>query len=82
MSWWLEVVDTTGTEDHAKWVAAFERSTNNNSVDGIKVMHPCNHQATQTGLWAQVIKGEAPLPAYTMKIKEEFPPETIFKFCD
>ena len=82
MSWWLEVVESTGSMDHDKWVAAFEHSTNPNSVDGVKVMHVCSHQATQSGLWAEVVKGSSPLPAYTMKIKDEYPPDAIFTSCD
>jgi ABC-type branched-subunit amino acid transport system substrate-binding protein len=81
MTWWLDVVDRTGSWDVEKWVAAFENNSFENSVDGAKRMRACDHQATQSGLWGLVIKGEPPLPAYTMKIEEVFPPETIFPPC-
>ena len=82
MSWWLDTVESTRSWDHDKWVAAFEHGTNKSSVDGAKTMHACDHQATQTGLWAEVVRGTPPLPPFTMKIKDEFPPPAIFPTCD
>jgi len=81
ITWWLDVVDRTGSWDVEKWVDAFENNSFENSVDGSKQMRACDHQATQSGLWGSVMKGEPPLPAYTMKIEEVFAPETIFPPC-
>ncbi len=81
MTWWLNVVDRTGSWDVEKWVAAFENDTFKDSIDGSKQMRACDHQATQSGLWGVVTKGEPPLPDYTMKIDEVFPPATIFPPC-
>lgn len=82
MTWWLNVVDRTSSWDVEKWVAVFENDTFNDSIDGSKQMRACDHQATQSGLWAEVIKGEPPLPDYTMKIDEVFPPAKIFPGCE
>ena len=81
MSWWLDVVDKTGSWDREKWVAAFESSTRDNSVEGRKAMRACDHQATQDGLWAVIAKGVAPQPAYTMRVEKVYPAAALFEPC-
>lgn len=81
MSWWLDVVDKTGSWDKEKWVTAFENSTRDNSVEGKKVMRACDHQALQDGLWGVVDKGAPPQPAYVMRITKVYPPTTVFEPC-
>lgn len=81
MSWWLDVVDKTGSWDKETWVAAFEKSTRENSVEGTKTMRACDHQAMQTGLWAVVAKGQPGQPAYVMDVVKTFPPEQVFEPC-
>lgn len=81
MAWWLDVVEQTGSWDKEKWVAAFENSVRDNSVEGRKSMRACDHQAMQDGLWGVVEKGVAPAPAYTMKIAKVFPPNAVFDAC-
>ncbi len=62
MSWWLDVVDKTGTWDREKWVEAFAGSVRENSVEGKKSMRACDHQAMQNGLWGVVEAGKPPQP--------------------
>lgn len=81
MSWWLDTVEQTGSWDKEKWVADFENSVRENSVEGRKAMRACDHQAMQDGLWGVVEKGVAPAPAYTMKIAKVFPPNAVFDPC-
>ena len=81
MSWWLDVVDKTGSWDKEKWVAAFENSTRENSLEGKKSMRACDHQAMQDGLWGVVAKGTPPQPTYVMNIEKVFPPTAVFEPC-
>ena len=81
MAWWLDTVEQTGSWDKEKWVAAFENSVRENSVEGRKSMRACDHQAMQDGLWGVVEKGAPPAPAYTMKIVKVFPPNQVFDAC-
>jgi branched-chain amino acid transport system substrate-binding protein len=81
MSWWLDVVDKTGSWDKEKWVTAFENSVDANSVEGSKSMRACDHQALQVGLWGVVAKGEPPEPPYVMKIVKVFQPDEVFESC-
>ena len=81
MSWWLDVVDATGGWDRDRWVDAFERSTRTDSVDQLKTMQACDHQAVSAGLWAEVVKGAAPLPDLTMKILDPSPANVICAAC-
>lgn len=81
MSWWLNVVDKTGSWDKEKWIAAFENSTDENSIEGKKYMRACDHQAMKEGLWAVVAKGVAPQPEYVMHIEKVFPPSELFQPC-
>ena len=81
MAWWLDTVEQTGSWDKEKWVAAFENSVRENSVEGRKVMRACDHQAAQVGLWGEVVQGQAPLPPLTMKITNTFEAEKLFDAC-
>jgi ABC-type branched-subunit amino acid transport system substrate-binding protein len=81
MSWWLDVVDKTGSWDKEKWIAAFESSTRDNSVEGKKSMRACDHQAMQDGLWGVVTKGVAPQPTYVMRIDKVYPSTAVFESC-
>ncbi|NMM38244.1 MAG: ABC transporter substrate-binding protein [Glaciimonas sp.] len=81
MSWWLDVVEKTGSWDKEKWVDAFANSIRDNSVEGRKTMKSCDHQARQDGLWGEVVAGSPPYPAYVMKITKVYPPKEIFEEC-
>ncbi len=81
MSWWLDVVEKTGSWDKEKWVEAFANSTRDNSVEGQKVMNACDHQARQDGLWGEVVHGQPPYPHYIMKITKVYPPSALFEEC-
>lgn len=81
MSWWLDVVDSTGSWDKEKWVDAFANSKRLNSLEGVKTMRACDHQAAQVGLWGVVKEGKAPLPPLTLDIVNIFPPEKLFDPC-
>jgi branched-chain amino acid transport system substrate-binding protein len=81
ISWWLDVVESTGSWDSEKWVDAFANSTRENSLEGKKVMRACDHQAAQVGLWGVVTEGQAPLPPLTMKITDVFDAAKLFDAC-
>lgn len=81
MSWWLDVVEQSGSWDKEKWISAFENSVRENSVEGRKTMRACDHQAMQDGLWGVVEKGVPPAPGYTMKIAKVFAPSQVFDAC-
>ncbi|MES2483494.1 MAG: ABC transporter substrate-binding protein [Pseudomonadota bacterium] len=81
MSWWLDTVDATKSWDREKWVAAFEKSVRENSLEGRKTMRSCDHQAAQPGLWGVVAEGKAPLPALTIKVNRTFPADRLFDPC-
>lgn len=81
MAWWLDVVEKTGSWDKEKWVDAFAKSVRDNSLEGVKKMRACDHQASQDGLWGEVVGGKAPYPNYIMKITKVYPPKDIFEDC-
>jgi ABC-type branched-subunit amino acid transport system substrate-binding protein len=81
MSWWLDVVEKTGSWDKEKWIDAFANSVRDTSVEGRKEMKACDHQARQDGLWGEVVNGKAPYPNYVMKIVKVYPPKDIFEEC-
>jgi len=81
MSWWLDVVEKTGSWDKEKWVDAFANSVRDNSVEGTKSMRSCDHQAMQVGLWGEVVAGKPPYPAYVMKIVKVYQPNEVFEPC-
>jgi branched-chain amino acid transport system substrate-binding protein len=81
MSWWLDVVESTKSWDKEKWITAFEQSARQNSLEGVKTMRACDHQALQDGLWGVVTQGTAPLPNYVMKITRVYKPSEIFASC-
>lgn len=81
MAWWLDVVNSTGSWDKEKWVDAFEKSVWDKSVEGVKNMLPCSHQASQIGIFGVVVEGKPPLPKYTMKVINVYPVESLFEPC-
>ncbi|MBN8990141.1 MAG: ABC transporter substrate-binding protein [Rhizobiales bacterium] len=81
ISWWLDVVEATGSWDREVWVDAFAKSTRGNSLEGMKVMRACDHQAAQVGLWGVVVEGQSPLPPLTMKITDVFDASKLFDAC-
>ena len=81
MSWWLDVVESTGVWDKEKWVEAFRTSVRNDSVEGSKRMRACDNQAEQVGLFGTAVAGSNGLPAVTMKITERFTAQDLFKPC-
>ncbi len=81
LSWWLDMVEKTGVWDREKWIDAFETSVRENSLEGRKIMRACDHQAQQIGIFAETVKGQAPLPEYTMKIRRVFKAEEIARPC-
>lgn len=82
MAWWLGVVDATGTWDAEAWVDAFAKSRYPDSIEGLKVMRACDHQAEQPGFWGAIVKGTDPLPPYYMQLKKVYPSEVLFKPCN
>lgn len=82
MRWWLNVVEKTGSWDKDVWAKAFETSTTDASVEGRKVMRACDHQASQVGLWGEVVETTDPkLPKYMVRITETYPAEKLFEPC-
>jgi branched-chain amino acid transport system substrate-binding protein len=81
LRWWFDVVEQTDSWDVETWADAFANSVYDNSVEGRKEMRACDHQASQVGLWGEVVKGEAPLPELTMKITDIFPADRLFDSC-
>lgn len=81
LRWWLDVVDKTRSWEVDAWTEAFANSVYEDSVEGRKEMRACDHQASQVGLWGEVVKGEAPMPELTMKITDIFPADRLFDSC-
>ncbi len=81
MSWFLEVVDSTGSWDREAWVKAFKGNKYAKSVEGTKVMRACDNQAEQVGLYGRAVRGTAPLPPVTMEITHSFAAEKLFEPC-
>lgn len=82
MSWFLDVVDQTGVWDQKAWIEAFSTSTNTKSIEGVKTMRACDHQAAQSGLFGKAVPGESPFPDVTMSISYQFDSEILFPACD
>ncbi|MEC7761306.1 MAG: ABC transporter substrate-binding protein [Pseudomonadota bacterium] len=81
IAWFLEVIDRNGSEDAADWIAEMNGSVFENSIEGVKTMRSCDNQAEQPGFMGVAVTGEAPLPAITMDVTYEFPPEALFQPC-
>ncbi|WP_158970256.1 ABC transporter substrate-binding protein [Chachezhania sediminis] len=82
MSWWLDTVDATGVFDKEAWIDAFEGSVRDSSVEGLKVMRACDHQAEQVALFGTAVpdpSGELPI---VMEIAESFEAEELFAPCE
>ena len=79
MSWWLDVVESTGVWDKEKWVDAFHGSVRKDSVEGEKTMRACDNQASQIGLFGLAQVGtDGPV---IMKVTEQFSAAELFKPC-
>jgi len=81
MAWFLDVVDRTGSWDPDVWVAAFENSVYDKSLEGVKRMRACDHQAEQIGLFGKAVHGQSPLPEVTMDVTYRFEPALLFQAC-
>jgi branched-chain amino acid transport system substrate-binding protein len=82
MRWWLDTVEKTGSWDKEVWIKAFETSVQPQSVEGRKDMRACDHQATQVGLWGEVVETHDPaLPQYMVKLSQIYTPDVLFPPC-
>ena len=81
VSWWLDVVESTKSWDKEKWIAAFEGSVRDQSVQPRRTMRACDHQAAQDGLWAEATEAAPPYPKFVMKVVKTFPADTLFDAC-
>ncbi len=81
MKWFLEVVDKTGTWSSEAWVKAFAGSSPSASVFGPRQMRACDNQAVGVGLWTEGVQNAAPLPAYSFKVTDTFPPAGLYPAC-
>jgi branched-chain amino acid transport system substrate-binding protein len=77
MAWWLDTIEKTGSWDKEAWVDAFATSVRENSIEGKKTMRACDHQASQPGIWAEVVPGAAP-STVTMKVTAAFTESKLF----
>lgn len=81
--WMLDVIEKTGSWDKEDWIKAFETSVQGDSVEGKKAMRACDHQASQVGLWGEVVEPKNPaLPEYMVKVTDVYPAERLFAPCD
>lgn len=81
LSWWLDVIDKTGSWRGADWLAAFQNSSWSRSVVGSRTMRACDHQAQLPVFIAEVSAGQAPGPAYIMKVLKTLPPAAVATAC-
>lgn len=82
MTWFLDVVDATGSWDPEAWLEAFRGSVHETSIEGVKRMRTCDNQAEQVGLFGRAIEGSDPYPPVTMEITHTFEAELLFEPCD
>jgi ABC-type branched-subunit amino acid transport system substrate-binding protein len=82
MKWLLDVIDKTGTWDTEIWISAFEKSINEDSVNGTSTMQACNHHAMHQGLFGEAEKGGEDQPPYIMNIKYIFKADEVFVPCN
>lgn len=84
MSWFLDVIDRTGSSNNQDWIKAFETSTwsKSNSIIGQdRKMRACDHQSVQPSMWGVVVEGKPPLPALTMKFDSTFDTSKALEPC-
>ena len=81
VKWFLEVVDKTGSWNSEAWVKAFEGSSPTASVFGPRQMRACDHQAIGVGLWTEGVQNAAPLPAFSFKVTDTYPPTGLYPDC-
>jgi ABC-type branched-subunit amino acid transport system substrate-binding protein len=81
VKWFLEVVDKTGKWDSEVWVKAFEGSSPSSSVFGPRQMRACDHQAVGVGLWTEGVANKAPMPAFSFKVTDSYPPTGLYPDC-
>ena len=80
MSWWLDVVESTGVWDKEKWVDAFSGSVRTDSVEGEKRMRTCDNQAEQMGMFGIATVGDDTMPV-RMEVTETFSADALFSPC-
>jgi ABC-type branched-subunit amino acid transport system substrate-binding protein len=61
ITWFMKVIESTGSWDKEKWIDAFEKSSYN-GTKGEMVMRPCSHQAAQDGYFGVYKEGEGKDP--------------------
>jgi branched-chain amino acid transport system substrate-binding protein len=81
MSWWLDVVESTGSWDRERWVDAFRGSVRENSIQGRKAMRACDNQAEQVGIWGRVTEGQSPMPPIMLRVESVFPADALYDRC-
>lgn len=81
MSWVLDVVDSTKTWDTEKWIDAFEGNVRENTIQGRKVMRKCDHQASQDGLWAEIVANPAEPAKPQLRVIKRFPADKLLDPC-
>lgn len=81
MKWFLEVVEKTGSWNPEAWTKAFEGSSPSASVFGPRTMRACDHQAIGVGLWTEGVVNTAPLPTYSFKVTDTYPPAGLYADC-
>lgn len=80
-NWFLDTVDRTKSWDTEKWIDAFENSSYEASVFGPRSMRACDHQSQSLALWAEGIRGTAPLPPFLLKVVDTFPAAQLHTDC-
>lgn len=81
MAWFLDVIDGTKSWDKESWVKALQTSSRPNSIEGLKTMRACDHQAEQPGYFGRAVAGVAPMPPVIMQITNRFAPADLFTPC-
>lgn len=82
MRWWLRVVDGTKSWEKKDWIAAMEKSSIDDSIEGRKQMGACDHQARQIALAGVGVENTDPdLPKYGMKVTDVMQASEIYKPC-
>lgn len=76
----IKAIEKSGSMDKEKWINSLEGFKYTESVEGIKVMRKCDHQALQIGLFAEIVKSPD-FPDPYPKVIKVFPPEKVHRPC-
>ncbi|MCK4826170.1 ABC transporter substrate-binding protein, partial [bacterium] len=76
----IKAIEKSGSMDKEKWINSLEGFKYTESVEGIKVMRKCDHQALQIGLFAEIVKS-SDFPDPYPKVIKVFPPEKVHRPC-